>query len=254
MKALIIEDEIHAARRIQSYLTELRPNFKIVDILDSIEDSVQWFNSNEHPDVIFLDIQLSDGLSFEIFKQVSTESLIVFTTAFDEYAVKAFELNCIDYLLKPIAKEKLEYALAKLEKYSQRMHPFNSNSQLLQLMNIFQNNTPSYRNRFLISKPDEYIPLLINDVAYFYTQNEKVFLVTHQGCDYSIKYSLETLENELDPELFWRANRSYIVSLKSIKSAQNYFNYKIKLILDPPSQHDVIVSKKKVNDFKNWFN
>lgn len=185
---------------------------------------------------------------------VKTQSLVIFTTAFDEYAIKAFELHCVDYLLKPISAEKLEEALLKAEKHYEVFSTSGLEQKFSELMQAFSNRGQTYRNRFLVAKHDSFIPVFIDDVAYFYAQNEKAVLVTHNGNEHEVSTSLEKLESELNPIEFWRANRSCIVSAKSIIKAHNYFNYKIKLELKPKADKEVIISRKRVNEFKNWYN
>ncbi|MBN1181198.1 MAG: response regulator transcription factor [Bacteroidales bacterium] len=255
MKVLIIEDELIAANRLRTQLLELRPDYFILKIIDSVEDSIHWFQTNPHPDVVFLDIQLSDGISFEIFEKVKTDSLIIFTTAFDEYAIRAFELHAVDYLLKPISIEKLSQAIDKLEKHQNAFNSGSHISQLNSLLQTFKNKdrTP-YRIRFLINKNDGYVPVLAEDIAYFYTQNDNLYLITKKGDSHVLNFTLEALQEELDPLRFWRANRSYLVSSDCIVKAHNYFNYRIKLEIHPKPSEDVIISRQRVNNFKKWFN
>lgn len=253
MKVLIIEDEGIAANRLKNMLAEVKPDSVVLDILDSVEASVDWLNNNPDPDLILLDIELSDGLSFEIFNQVSTKSPVIFTTAYNEYAIRAFELNCIDYLLKPISSDKLAQSIDKLDKFK---HLFSTKmfvGQIKQLMDAFNEDEKDYRTKFLISRSDGYLPVFVNEVAYLFTENEKTYIVTVNNEKHQIDFTIEKLQEELDPELFWRANRAFIVSAQSIKKAHNYFNYKLKLELVPSAKKDVIVSRVKVQEFKEWF-
>ena len=181
MRVLIIEDEPIAATRLQNMIKQLHPDFEIVDILDTVESSIEWFNVNIHPDLVFLDIELADGLSFHIFENVKTESPVIFTTAFDNYAIRAFELHCIDYLLKPVNIEKLESAILKLEKQKFVFSANNLEKYLSSLITGVNKQTQSYRSRFLISRPDGYIPVNIDEVAYFFSENEQTFIKTYNN-------------------------------------------------------------------------
>jgi two-component system, LytTR family, response regulator LytT len=253
MRIVIIEDEGIAAQRLEKMILEALPDAKIEAIIDSIEDTVKWFQSNTHPDLIFLDVELSDGISFEIFNQVKTDSPIIFTTAYNGYALKAFELHCIDYLIKPISNEKLKHSLEKIEKYKHLFSAGGIEKQLGELMAAFNQKTDTYRSRFLVTKSDGYLPVFVKDIAYFFTENEKVYLVTFAGEKHSIDYTIENLQQELEPDKFWRANRAFIISAESIVKVHNYFNYKIKLQLKPLSEKDVVVSRARVSEFKKWF-
>lgn len=252
MNVLIIEDEGIAATRLKNMLAEVKPGAMILNILDSVEDSVSWLSENPEPDLILLDIELSDGLGFEIFKQTQISSPVIFTTAYNEYALRAFDLNCIDYLLKPISADKLAQALDKLEKFSYLFSHRLHERQITQLKNAFSGEK-NYRTKFLIDRSDGYLPIFTDDVAFIYTENEKTYLTTANNEIYQIDFTIEKLQEELDPAIFWRANRAFIVSAQSIKKAHNYFNYKLKLELAPPSKKDVIVSRAKVQEFKTWF-
>ncbi len=253
MKILIIEDEKAAATRLINQLKELKPGYSILDCIDSIEGAIEWFGQNPFPDLIFLDIQLSDGLSFNIFEKVKVNVPVIFTTAFDSYAIKAFELNSIDYLLKPINIEKLSQALFKFESTQGLLFSGASGNNIFaQLSNFIAGREP-YKSRFLIPQHYGYLPILSNDIAYFHSESKNITITTQENKRYTYRDSLDNLEKELDPNIFWRANRAFIISDKAIVKAHNYFNYKIKLEIMPPPESDVIISRGRVGEFKQWY-
>ena len=252
MKALIIEDELHAAQRLINLLKETGRQIEILETLDSIESSIKWLKENDDPDVIFLDIQLADGLSFAIFDQVDVKSPVIFATAYDEYAIKAFEINSIDYLLKPIKLERLEASLAKLEKLKPNLSSHQITAQLQNMIIDYHEKNKTYRSRFLVSKADSMIPIATEDIAYLYTEDKVVFLITRDNRRYMLNYSLDQLEKQLNPVSFFRVNRQFIIAMRSIHKIHNYFNYKLKIELAPVSEQEVIVSRQKVAEFKEW--
>jgi DNA-binding LytR/AlgR family response regulator len=252
MKALVIEDEQHAAQRLINLLQETGREIEILETLDSIESSVKWLSENEYPDVIFLDIQLADGLSFAIFDQVDVKSPVIFATAYDEYAIKAFEINSIDYLLKPIKLERLVASLEKLEKLRPRMSPNQITAQLQNMIVDYHEKNKTYRSRFLVNKADGMIPIATEDIAFLYTEDKVVFLITRDNRRFMLNYSLDQLEKQLNPISFFRVNRQFIVAMRSIHKIHNYFNYKLKIELTPVSEQEVIVSRQKVAEFKEW--
>jgi len=254
MDVLIIEDEKAAAKRLINQLAEIRHDYRVLECIDTVEYAINWFNANPLPDLVFLDIQLADGTCFEIFEQVRSEIPVIFTTAYDSYAIKSFELNSIDYLLKPVSIDKLSRALDKfdtLQDYFQKNLP---STEIINKLSAFITNKKPYKSRFLIPQPDGYLPLLTDDISYFYFESNKVYIISKTGEKYNFNYSLDRLEKELDPNLFYRANRSFIVSVSSIKKIHNYFNYKIKLELMPSSRKELIISRLRVNGFKKWYN
>ena len=254
-KAVIIEDEIPAARLLKSMVEAIRPSWEVVALPGNIEESVEWFNSNPHPDIIFLDIQLSDGNSFMFIEQAKPESMIVFTTAYDEYAVRAFSLNSIDYLLKPIHKERLQDAIVKFENLTSRyIKDFNENSQMLEVLQSLSNTEKRYRTRFLISGVDRLFTLQVNDIAYFYSENKETFAVTTSGKEYIIDLSLDKLSEQLDPDRFFRANRQTMVSIDAIQKIEPYFQNRVSVAVQPPFKNKILVSKEKITAFKLWLN
>lgn len=254
MKVLIIEDEKNAAIRLTNLINNINPEIEILDHLGSIESSVKWFVSNPKPDLIFLDIQLEDGLSFRIFDEVKVDCPIIFTTAFDEFAIKAFELNSIDYLLKPITEEKLIRSIDKLKKLQNSFDNNLLRSQMTEMLKIYQNPEINYKTRFLIHKNDGLITVPIEDIAFFIAENKEVQLITYENDHYFVNETLDKLEKQLNPVCFFRINRQYIISISSIDKITNYFNYKLKLILKPKTDNDIIVGRKKVKEFKEWLN
>jgi len=252
LKVLIIEDEQRAAERLKKMVLSIDSSIEVLKILDSIDNSVDWLKNNIHPDLIFLDIHLSDGLSFNIFKQITINCPIIFTTAFDQYALKAFEINSIDYLLKPIDKNKLEVSI---EKYHSIKNSFTSetNIDLQKLLSSISNKTNTFRSRFLINKNDSLLIINIREIAYFYSEDKVSFIMTKDKKRYMFDESLDTIINELDPSIFHRINRQIIVSIDSIVKINNFFNYKLKLELNPNAEHlNTVISRAKVKEFKEW--
>lgn len=247
MKIIIIEDEAAAVRQLKRILAKTTVSFQILAELDSIESAVDWFQSNALPDLIFLDIHLSDGLSFEIFKHVEITCPIIFTTAYDNYAIQAFKVNSIDYLLKPIREEELNKAISKF----QNLHNTPLQSQLTQLLNTFQQPQKSYKTRFLVKKRDQLLPIQTKEIAYFYSEDKITFLQT-KDTKYIINYSLDELENLLSPDDFFRLNRKTIASFPAIQKIHKYFNSKLLIELLPPLSEKVIVSRDKATVFKEW--
>jgi DNA-binding LytR/AlgR family response regulator len=254
-KAVIIEDEIPAARLLKSMIESIRPTWEVIVLPGNIEESVDWFNSNPHPDIIFLDIQLSDGNSFIFIEQAKPDSMIVFTTAYDEYAIRAFSLNSIDYLLKPIHLERLQNAITKFENLTSRyLKELNENNQVLEVLQSLSKPEKRYRTRFLISGVDRLFTLQVNDIAYFYSENKETFAVTTNAKEHIIELSLDKLCEQLDPDQFFRANRQTIVSIDAIKKIEPYFQNRISVAVHPPFKNKILVSKEKISSFKLWLN
>jgi DNA-binding LytR/AlgR family response regulator len=250
MNILIVEDEALAADRLEKILKEITPEITVLAKLGSIKESVKWLMLNS-ADLIFLDIQLSDGLSFSIFDQVSVQTPVIFTTAYDQYAIKAFQLNSVSYLLKPIRKNDLAESL---QKYKSLKSAFSIDFD--SLLSVIQGNKPEYRKRFLIQIADKFRKVEVEDIAFFYASDRNVFLTTLDGHSYPMDISLDSLENVIDPALFFRINRKYIVSMKSIANMFAWSRSRIKLVLKPPTddEMDTIVSIDRTADFKKWMN
>ncbi|WP_417235995.1 LytR/AlgR family response regulator transcription factor [Bizionia paragorgiae] len=249
MKVLIVEDEKPSARRLQRMLEKM--DIEVNTMLHSVEESIAWFKENSHPDLIFLDIQLSDGLSFEIFEAVSISSAIIFTTAYDEYALKAFKLNSIDYLLKPIDQDELEAAVNKYKmRLPKKQHvtlDFNAIKQLL--VNPIER---SYKKRFSV-KVGQHLKLIhSDDIECVYSENKGTYLYTTQGRNYLIDTSLEDLEFELEPHVFFRVNRKFYVNINAIKDMVSYTNSRLEIKLNTYNDYEIIVARERVKAFKNW--
>ena len=247
MRILIIEDEKHNASRLQRLLLEIDPTFEIVGVLETVKDSIQWFKTNTSPTVALMDIRLSDGLSFDIFDKVQIDCPVIFTTSYDEYAVRAFKVNSIDYLLKPIDKEELQSALDKVNYIKKKVV-----SDMEQLIHLFQERKTIYRKRFLIPKGNGYRTIVIEDIDYFFSELKISYLIIKANEKIVLQQTLDDLEDELDPDLFFRANRQYIINVNSIHMIQNGINGKLKIFLKKNQSNEVIVSKDKASLLKRW--
>lgn len=245
MKALIIEDEAPASRKLRNLLREIDPEIIVVDVLESVEEGTHYLQQYDHPEVIFCDIQLADGISFLIFEKVLPRCPVIFITAFDQYAIRAFEVNSIDYLLKPYSKEQLEKSIEKL-----KSRTFKADVGIKEIVNDLI--PKKHKQRFLISKGDSLIPVNTNDIAYVYTEDKAVMIMTNAGQSYFINYSLDEVEQQLDDNQFFRLNRQVISSLGSIEKISNYFNGKLKIELNPTFGGEILVSRVKAPVFKNW--
>ncbi len=251
MKTIIIEDEKPAARLLQRKLEKI--NIKVDVMLHSVEESIEWFSKNQHPDLIFLDIQLSDGLSFEIFDKIIIKSAVIFTTAYDEYALRAFKLNSIDYLLKPIDEDELEMAILKFKNQFQKPENAIVNLDFEQIKRMLQNPfEKSFKTRFTVKIGQHLKVITIDEIECFFSENKGTYIHTFDNRNYLIDGTLETLENELDSKNNFRVNRKFIVPLKSIKEIQVHSNSRLKIILPTYKEDEVIVAREKVHEFKTW--
>ena len=249
MNVIIIEDEKPAARRLNRMLAVL--GVETSHMLHSVEESIAWFQQNEHPDLIFLDIQLSDGLSFEIFEQITISSAIIFTTAYDEYALKAFKLNSIDYLLKPIDEDELKVAVDKYK--NQQIKQTDVQLDFESIRKLLINPIDRvYKKRFTIKIGQHLKIISIDDVECFYSENKGTYLFSNSNRNYLLDNPLEKVITELDPEHFFRANRTFMVQLSAIKDIVAYSNSRLKIILNTFSETEIIVSRERVKEFKNW--
>lgn len=247
-KILILEDEKLNAERITRLILKIRPDTEILDILPSVKKTVSWLSENKCPDLIMMDVQLADGLCFEIFNLAEVNCPVIFTTAYDEYAIKAFKYNSIDYLLKPIEKEELETAIIKFE--NSLKQPAAQQPQIEELLAFIQ--PKEYRKRFLIPYRDGYRKINTEDVAYFYSNTNINYAKLYNGEEVVVSQTLETLEQELDPKDFFRANRQYIIHVNAIENVQNFFNGKLKLKIKYNKDEDIMVSRTKAPSFKLW--
>ena len=246
MKIILIEDEKPAARLLKRRVEKL--GYEITEMLHSVEESVAWLKTNSQPDLIFLDIQLSDGLSFEIFNQVDVSSAIIFTTAYDEYVLKAFKLNSVDYLLKPVDEEELKFSLEKFEK----QHQLKSSFDLSEIKKLFTNQSESYKERFSVKIGTSIKIIESDNIECFFSENKASYIHTKENKNYLIDFSLDKVEEQMNPKKFFRINRSQIIQIDSIKEITIYSNSRLKIVLNTYNEQDMIVSREKVTDFKNW--
>ena len=249
MNVLIIEDEKPSARRLQRMLKSLDINAETM--LHSVEEAILWFGQNKHPDLIFLDIQLSDGLSFEIFDAIEIKSAIIFTTAYDEYALQAFKFNSIDYLLKPIDPSDLKLGL---DKYKERLKGQKAVTlDFSELERLLLNpSEKQYKKRFSV-KVGQHLKLVnIEEVECFYSENKGTYIYTQEGRNYLLDTTLDHLENDLDPSIFFRINRKFFVNIKAISDMVSYTNSRLQIKLNSYKDQDVIVARERVKDFKSW--
>lgn len=248
IKVLIIEDEQPAAKRLEKMLFEISSDFEIIQRCDSIESGVQFFESGIMPDLVMLDVQLGDGLSFEIFKNVEISCPVIFTTAFDEYAIKAFDLNSIDYLLKPINREKLQRSIDKFRKIQQP----SAQTDWKLLASLLDKEKREYKQRFLVYVGEHLHSVQTQDIARFYSIEKSTFLMAKSGKSYATDLSLDKLESLLSPVDFYRINRQYIVAFSSIKKIQLLSKSRIKLHLEPSTTDEILVSTARTHDFREW--
>lgn len=251
MKVLIIEDEHRAANQLQKLLVTCRFDYQLEGIIDTVEDSVKWFQSNPAPDLVFMDIQLADGLSFEIFQEVKLDCPIIFTTAFDQYAIQAFKVNSVDYLLKPIQEADLQRALDKFDK--SKSAPVLSADLLSQLLAGIQAPTTPQREGILVKDGGGFVQVKLNDIFYFYAEDSLVFGITSKK-RYLIEETIDHLIGTLDASQFYKINRGQIVSKRSIAKIDPYFNHRVKLKIQNDRDLEFIVSRQKTSDFKKWMN
>jgi len=250
MNIVIIEDEIVAAQALSRLIKDIRPDFDILTVLQTVEESVEWFIDNPTPDLLFMDIHLADGSSFEIFNKVKIDCPIIFTTAYNEYALDAFEVNSIDYLLKPINKKRLTQAIATFGNFTYKK----DNTQLItDLLTTLNKNQPHYKTHFLIPHKDKLIPLAVNDIACFYSEFKVARVVCFNGQNYPLDYSLEELTKHIDPDLFFRVNRQYIVAHKAINDISIWFAGKLSVNLSITVPERILVSKARASEFKSWY-
>jgi len=255
MKVLIIEDEAPAFRRLQKVLEEIDHQIEIVEVLDSVNDSIKWLKNHQSPDLIFMDIQLSDGISFDIFEDIEVKSPVIFTTAFDEYTLRAFKVNSIDYLLKPIKKEELEKGIDKYRFFKKQFGGAIQQPQEEKLGELIRNiklNDKQYKNRFLIKTGDKLLSISADEIAHFQMRQGVVHLFTSDGKRYITDHTLDELTNITDPEKFYRANRQFILAYGAIKTIHRYHKGKLLVELSNAADEQIIVSMEKASAFKKW--
>ncbi|MCP4978667.1 MAG: response regulator transcription factor, partial [Maribacter sp.] len=252
MKIVIVEDELAASENLTYLLKNINPNIEVLTVLDSVRSSVAYFSSRTEAELVFMDIHLADGLSFEIFDQVKINKPVIFTTAYDQYALKAFKVNSIDYLLKPVDEDELAKALTQFEVQSQL--DSSPNVQMEGLLNLIKANSKTYKTTYLVSLRDQLIPIKTSSLAYLYIDTGIIKGITKDNKSYTIDKKMEDIENELDPAYFYRVNRQFIVHKDAIENIKYYFNGKLILNVLPIFKEQVVVSKAKSTAFKKWIN
>ncbi len=251
MKILIIEDEELAVKKLQKTLASTAANAEIVGTTDSIKSSVEWLQQNPAPDLILMDIELADGQSFEIFNLTEVKSPVIFTTSYDEYALKAFKVNSVDYLLKPVQKEELQAALNKFTKLrSDTKADINIDSLVKELQQKLQHK--EYRKRFLVKHAQKLVSIEVDEIAYFYSDGRLNFFKTTDNRKFVVDYTMDELEDMLDPEKYFRISRSFYVSINSVDKIDDYFGNRLILGIKPAVDKEALVSREKVTEFKKW--
>lgn len=246
MNAVIIEDERLAAERLVRLLTQVCPDLKVIAMLESVEQSINWLSANPSPDILFMDIQLDDGLAFEIFDNLKLETPVIFTTAYNEYALRAFKVNSIDYLLKPIEKEALQTALDKFRKTHKSPE---MDDKLVRVLDQF---SKQWKTRFFVKVGQRFLSVPVIETNCFFVEEHATFLKTRENKTYSIDYSLDQIQKRLDPDNFFRINRNYIINIHAIREIVVYSSNRLKIKVDNCRGEDLIVSRDKVADFKQW--
>ena len=252
MKVVIVEDEVAASENLAFMLKNIDNSIEILSVLDSVKASIAYFSKNHEAELIFMDIHLADGLSFEIFDSVKIEIPIVFTTAYDQYALQAFKVNSIDYLLKPIDEDELAESL---EQYNGQFKDKGLYSDQVEgLLNLINTKKTTYKSMYLVHHRDQLVPVKTENIAYLYIETGIVKAVTNENQTFIMEQNLEDMENDLDPSIFFRINRQYIVKKDAIESIKQYFNGKLIVSVNPPSSERIVVSRAKAPEFKNWMN
>jgi two-component system response regulator LytT len=246
MKAIIIEDEKYSALHLQTLIQENFPEIEIISLLRSVTSSIEWLSMNTEPDLIFIDIELSDGTCFEILDQIKPKSRLIFTTAYDQHAIKAFDYNSIAYLLKPITKEKLTEVIKKINSL-----PTANNIQIIE--DIKKHLQPTnYKKRFLVKRGDKFWQIPAEEIAYFVSEEGLTVGYLFDKRNYFIEYTLDALLPQLDPSMFFRINRKVILNINAIQTVKTYFSRRLLLDITPEYEEDIIVSKERVSEFKKW--
>ncbi len=249
MKAVIVEDEHIASRRLARLIEGLSPEIEIVAQLTSVESGLKWFDEHMLPDLIFLDIQLNDGYGFDILDQLEEHPPVIFTTAYNEYAIRGFKYNGLDYLLKPIDKNDLRTALNKFQKTNSRGSEVWGDQKLEQIRDLFKK---EYKHRFMVKVGNQFKSFDVGDIAYFKSNEGLIFLHAHNGKSFPVEYTIDQLENILDPVQFFRVNRKFMVSVKAVEEIHSYFNSRLLLKILPKEEEQVIVSRERTSNFKRW--
>lgn len=252
MRVIIIEDEFSAIKNMQAILKEIDEEIKIIACLESVEESIDWIKENEAPDIAFMDIQLSDGISFDIFETIEVKFPVIFTTAFNQYAIQAFKLNSVDYILKPIKKADVAFAINKFKKFGKNYTQTVESNFLEMMRNFKSGNQGNFKSALLIKSHNGFIPIAVKELAYFFIKNGIVNAISHNNEKYLVDEKLDDLQKVISDVDFYRANRQCIVSKNSILKASTYFNGRLSLKLKPHFENEVLVSKAKVKSFKAW--
>ncbi|WP_062059602.1 LytR/AlgR family response regulator transcription factor [Aquimarina longa] len=249
MTAVIVEDENIASRRLANLIKELAPEITILDHITSVESGKNWFTKNPLPDLIFLDIQLNDGYGFDILDLLEEHPPVIFTTAYNEYAIRGFKYNGLDYLLKPIDKNDLKKALDKYRKNFNTSTTITDDAKYERIKNLF---AKEYKRRFMVKVGNQFNTFNVDDIAYFKSHEGIIFLYAHTGKKYPIEYTIDQLEEILDPVHFFRINRKFMVSVKAVVEIHSYFNSRLALKLNPLDEEQIIVSRERTSNFKKW--
>ena len=254
MNILIVEDEELAVKKLQKTLSSVEPDANVVAVTDSIKSTVEWLRENEQPDLILMDIELADGQSFEIFNLTEVKSPVVFTTSYDEYALKAFKVNSIDYLLKPVQKEDLQKSLHKFKSLAFRQREQKDGVSMENIIRELQHRLQpkEYRKRFLVKNGQKLVSIEVDDIRYFFSDGRLNFFKTADNKKFVVDYTMDELEDMLDPEKYFRTSRSFYVSINSIEKIDDYFGNRLILQLKPSVDKEALVSREKVSDFKKW--
>jgi two-component system, LytTR family, response regulator LytT len=252
MKVLIIEDEALAAERLGKLLYEYNPAIQVLAVIPSVEAAVKWLQEHDLPDLLLLDIHLSDGLCFDIFKQVTVKCPVIFTTAYDQYALEAFQVHSIDYLLKPVQFSKLAQSLDKMQEMRRTLGPAPAEIPINDLMKLIRSQEGSYKSRFMVKIGAKIKAIKTSDIAYFFSSNKLTLLITRENQKFPVDYALDDLIQLLDPSHFFHINRKLIISFDAAKEIHPYFKGRLKLVLTPPLEEDIVISSEKTPAFKSW--
>lgn len=252
MNIVIVEDEVLAANKLEQMILRYDPNNSILQKIRSVEDAIAWLTKNAPPDLLFLDIHLLDGTCFDILKTTEITCPVIFTTAYDAYALDAFQLHSVDYLLKPVGFSKLQKAFQKLEAMQSVLEKARQIQKLNDVLAAFENKNQTYKSRFLVKSGARLFPVSVDLVRYFFSEDRLTFLVTEEGKKYTVQQTLDELETLLDPAYFFRINRKIILHIDSIQVVHRYFKGRLKINLVPAYGEDAIVSSRRVGDFQAW--
>lgn len=252
MKIIIIEDEPLASRRLQKLFIELEKDAEVIAVLDSVKRSVEWLTTHDAPDLLLMDIQLSDGLCFDIFSAANIQTPVIFTTAYDEFALKAFKVNSVDYLLKPIDKEELQKAIQKFKTQAGIRNHSITADQMNSVIALLSKQHQQYKTRFLVKLGERLEPVPVQEIQYFFAEDKLTFLVTKEGKKHIMDHSLDELEPQLDPSGFFRINRQYIASVHAIGNIFTHLNGKLKVQLTGLQKEDLYISRERAPEFKKW--